>query len=610
MTVEPQHADTAKKAAPFAVADLPPEAPIAMPEQALDRGPEHVRGVTTSPADILERRVLLILGTGLLAVAASTEMRVSLVGHGGMNLWEGALLVLFFPLFAWIAFGFLGSAIGFYQLMRQPRLLPSEVKSPPRPREPTAILVPVYNEDIEAVADRIEEMARSIDRLGLSDLFAFFVLSDSNAAAEATERAAVLARRGRTGTSIFYRRRPVNLARKPGNIADWVRRFGGAYPKMLVLDADSLMGGQTIAHMAGMLEASPGVGLIQTVPLIHSARTLFARWQQFANRCYGPMASAGLAWWVGSEATFWGHNAIIRTAAFAECCGLPELSGPPPFGGAIQSHDMFEAALLRRRGWAVHLVELPDSFEEYPPSLVDHAIRDRRWAQGNLQHMRVLDTAGVHWVNRLQLVIGASAFITSPLWLLLLLIGVGSQFTPDPLPVTPPGWILPLTVMLLFGPKIMATILTLSDARRCAGFGGARSVILSVLAEIPLSILMAPATMLTQTMDIIDILRGRPSGWHSQRRDVERLEMKEAVAMYRPHLILGTVFMLCTLAAPAGTWWTLPVSLGLLAAPLLASWTARTDLGERARAHGIFLVPTEVDVPPVLPTAAAQRAIA
>jgi membrane glycosyltransferase len=574
-----------------ATSDLPAETPLAMPEQALGELPDHVRSVRSPVADMLERRILLVLGTLLLAVAAGTELRVSLVGHG-MNLLEGALLVLFFPLFAWIAFGFLGSTIGFYKLMsgakpEEPRVGAS------RPHGQTAVLVPVYNEDIDAVAGRIARMAASLTRAQGAGHFAFFVLSDSGAAAEETERAAILALRRDTSVPIYYRRRPVNHARKPGNIAEWVRRFGGAYDNMLVLDADSYMSGETMVRLAVMLDSNPGAGLIQTAPTVVNGETLFARWHQFASGFYGPMATAGLAWWSGQESTFWGHNAIVRTRAFAESCGLPELPGKAPFGGHIQSHDMFEAALLRRRGWTVHLVELPESTEEYPPTLIDHAIRDRRWAQGNMQHLRLLGTKGLHWVNRLQLVIGASAFLTSPLWLLLLLTGMGAQMMPDPLPVTPPGWILPLTVVLLFGPKVMAVIWTLSNPARAAAFGGPERVIKSVLAEIPLSILMAPATMLTQTLDIIDILRGRPSGWKAQRRSVDRIEMRDALVVYRPHLILGAAFALCTMLAPAGTLWTLPVSLGLLAAPLLAVFTSRVDLGAKAAANGFFLVPSE-----------------
>jgi len=55
------------------------------------------------------------------------------------------------------------------------------------------------------------------------------------------------------------------------------------------------------------------------------------------------------------DAHFWGHNAIIRIKPFMEHCDLPRLSGKPPLGGEILSHDFVEAALMRRAGWAVWL---------------------------------------------------------------------------------------------------------------------------------------------------------------------------------------------------------------------------------------------------------------
>ena len=125
---------------------------------------------------------------------------------------------------------------------------------------------------------------------------------------------------------------------------------------MLVLDADSLMTGDCIVRLADGMERHPGVGLIQTLPAIIGGRTLFARLQQFASGLYGPLLAHGLAWWHGSESNYWGHNAIIRTRAFAEEAGLPHLKGRKPFGGHILSHDFIEAALMRRGGWAVHMV--------------------------------------------------------------------------------------------------------------------------------------------------------------------------------------------------------------------------------------------------------------
>ena len=116
------------------------------------------------------------------------------------------------------------------------------------------------------------------------------------------------------------------------------------------------MTGETLVRLVGAMERHPDVGLIQTLPIITGAATLFARVQQFAGRVYGPLIAHGIAWWHGAEGNYWGHNAMIRTRAFAERAGLPELPGRKPFGGQIMSHDFVEAALMRRGGWAVHMV--------------------------------------------------------------------------------------------------------------------------------------------------------------------------------------------------------------------------------------------------------------
>ena len=67
---------------------------------------------------------------------------------------------------------------------------------------------------------------------------------------------------------------------------------------------------------------------------------------------------------------------------------------------------------------------LGGSFEECPPSLLDFAARDRRWCQGNLQHLAVLPARGLHWVSRLHLLTGIGSYLTAPLWLLFLVFGI------------------------------------------------------------------------------------------------------------------------------------------------------------------------------------------
>ena len=194
---------------------------------------------------------------------------------------------------------------------------------------------------------------------------------------------------------------------------------------MLVLDADSLMEADCIIELARRMEADDTLGILQTSPQLIGGETPLARVQQFASRVYGPVLTRGLRAWFGNAGNYWGHNAIIRTAAFADCGGLPELPGKPPFGGLILSHDFVEAAFVRRGGWAVRMADdLPGSYEHAPPNLVELAARDRRWCQGNLQHARLLGTAGLHPLSRLHLFMGVMSYLASPLWLLFLLSGM------------------------------------------------------------------------------------------------------------------------------------------------------------------------------------------
>ena len=131
---------------------------------------------------------------------------------------------------------------------------------------------------------------------------------------------------------------------------------------------------------------------------------MFARALQFAARLYGPVYAAGLSYWYPGRSNYWGHNAIIRSEAFMTAAGLPTLSGRPPLGGEILSHDFVEAALLQRAGWSVWLLpELGGSYEELPANLRGYLARDRRWCQGNLQHVRLLTAKGLTAVSRLHL---------------------------------------------------------------------------------------------------------------------------------------------------------------------------------------------------------------
>lgn len=575
------------------LAMLPAEAPMAMPVQNLYGNPPGAREVLTSPHGMLVKRLLLLALTAVIGLAASSTVRMEL-SRDGLSLIEIVLLAFFVPLFCWIAFGFVTSTIGFLKLITGEHpgftALPSPASSL---RHRTAVLMPVYNESVEEVFARVRAMANSIAAAGGAPWIDFFVLSDSNPFHGKREEAAWRELAAEAPIKVYYRRREKNIARKPGNIAEWVKRFGSAYECMLVLDADSMMSGDTIVGMASIMEERPSIGLLQTVPMITNARTLFQRWMQFASEAYGPIASAGLLWWSGSESNFWGHNAIVRTRAFAQSCGLPELPGKPPFGGHILSHDMLESALLRRRGWAVHMVMIGGSYEEFPPTIVDMAIRDRRWMQGNLQHLQLLGASGLHWTSRLHLLIGASAYLTSPGWLLLILTMIGqvaAEGTGGFVTLAPPS-VLALTLVLLFGPKVMGTIWMLADRDRRRAFGGAGAILRTVPLEIVLGMLLAPITMVTQTKALLGLLLGISAGWNTQSRDARRITVREILPDLREHLLLGAAFAATAWLDPMTALWLSPIIVGLVASPWLISLTSSETLGSRAAAGRFFLVP-------------------
>ena len=629
---------------------LPPDAPLAMPTQSLRQvSPRQASPRPTSPHQappplpdhhtpprsgrfasapraMALRRLLVIGGAIVMTGFGAREMYRVLAVNGATPL-AIFMLALFVALFAWIALSFTSAIAGFASVLARGGQRLAAPGTLPATR--TALLMPTYNESPGRVTAGLQAIDEAIQGLGAGHLFDIFILSDTtNPEVWIEEEKAFLDLCRQTGGAgrIFYRHRANNTARKAGNIADWVTRFGAAYPQFLILDADSVMRADTLLALVRAMEAHPDVGLIQTLPIITGGTTLFARMQQFAGRVYGPLIAHGIAWWHGAEGNYWGHNALIRTIAFAGQAGLPELPGRKPFGGHIMSHDFIEAALMRRGGWAIHMMPgLEGSYEESPPSLIDLAVRDRRWCQGNLQHMAVLPARGLHMISRMHLLTGIGSYITAPLWLLFLLSGVlialQARFIPPDYfpsngkslfpqwPVIDPVramWVFIGTMALLLVPKLlgMLTVMAHRDLRR--GCGGFLGLLGSLLLETLVAGLMAPVVMLTQSIDVVAILLGRDSGWNAQRRDDGGVPLRDIVRLYRRHTILGVLLGVGAWAvSPYLALWMLPVVLGLALAVPLAALTGRRSLGMGLRRIGLLRIPEEVHPPEVLRRAQA-----
>ncbi|SDN15234.1 membrane glycosyltransferase [Methylobacterium phyllostachyos] len=614
-------------AAPASAFGLPPEAPLAMPVQNLAHWDPAARHRPSRPARTPWLARLWVFGGALALTAYGGWQMVETVSVSGSPTGlQLALVVLFCLTFSWIALAFTSALLGFAVLLRRERApaIPAGLSTR------TAILMPVYNEATARTFAGVEAMQEAVEATGLGRHFDWFVLSDSTQPdAWIAEERAFLDLRARLGPDarLYYRHRLKNHHRKAGNIGDFVTRWGGRYDHMLVLDADSLMSGPAIVALAAAMEADPDAGIIQTLPLIINRNTLFARLQQFAARIYGPVIAAGLAAWSGRDGNYWGHNAIIRTRAFAGSCGLPDLPGKPPFGGHILSHDFVEAALIRRAGWAVYMLHrLEGSYEESPPSLIDVAVRDRRWAQGNLQHARVIGAAGLHPATRQHFATGIAGYLASPLWLLQLVVGIllvlqtaterpdyfgGAGFSPvfprfDPVRALQ---LFGLTMAVLLAPKLLGLIVALRHGAARLACGGTGRVILSSLVEILLSALVAPVAMVIQSSSVMDILLGRDTGWNPQRRDDGSIPLRDIVSRHGWHMVLGLVAGGAAFAIATSLFlWMSPTILGLVLAIPISWASGQLGLGLALKRRRLLATPEEATPPAIAVRAGALTA--
>lgn len=431
-----------------------------------------------------------------------------------------------------------------------------------------AVLWLVCGEPPEPLAARVAEFLTELEVTAQSGGCDVFILSDTQGEAALSREQEALSRlMGR----IRYRNRANPTGRKPGNLQDWIAAQGAAYEAFLILDADSGFSAARLAAMRGRMAANPRLALVQAAIRLRPAQSRFGVMQRLSSRLSGPVFARGLSRLSGDAGNFWGHNALIRVRAFAEVSPLPELRGRAPFGGPVLSHDFIEAAFLRRRGWQVEIC--PDSrgsFEDAPETLAAHLRRDRRWAQGNLQHLRLIALPGLHLTSRLHLAAGIMSYLMAPLWLLMVLI-IGSGAVHASAGVL---WPLLGVLALLLAPKIAGV---LARPKALARATRRRVLLRALWGELCLTTVFAPIGMFRRSGFVAAVLAGRSSGWVPSGQP-----MTEQGARGRAEVMGGLAIILAVAlpqwaiagagpAALAGVL-VLPVVLPLLLAPALWRW--------------------------------------
>ena len=542
----------------------------------------------------------------------------------GVTLVDLIAVALFALLFGHLACTFLLAMAGFVRARRgrvndRRHAIPS---TRPDARSRTAVVIVVRHEEIPRVEAGVRVTFETLAESGPLDPYTLFVLSDSTDPdiAQAEEHAvrALIRQLGAMGR-IVYRRRATNEGRKSGNLADFCARWGAQFDYMVVLDADSLLDGRTIRELVRRMDAAPRIGILQVPARPVNRESLFGRIQQFAAEVYGPLVIGGLDFWLGKAAPYRGHNAIVRLVPFMRHCRLPRLPGRAPWGGEILSHDFVEGALMRRAGWEVRLAtDLGGSYEEVPANVIAHAARDRRWCQGNLQHLRLVGLPGLTMASRLTFVVGALAYLCAPAWALLVLIlsrrvgppsGTALEFEP-----IRSDWLLQVLLVatvlsFLFVPKILALVSLAGRPGRIRSLGGIRAVVVSVIGESVFTVLFTPIQLIFHTQFVLGILLGRSVEWTAQTRRDAKTSLTDAIRVHGSHTALAVLVGVIAYAAdPILCLWLGPAIAGLGLSIPISMLSSHRRWGQRARRLGFFQISEEIAPPRLLRALTARGA--
>ena len=560
----------------------------------------------------LRRRRLIVLGLNAATYIGMMGATASILSAGGWTAVDWVMLLCLMIGTPWAILGFWNAVIGVWLLHahRDPiaAVAPfARAGDEPAPlKVKTAVLMTLRNEDPERAFTRLQTLKRSLDLTGEGAAFSYFLLSDTDlpdVAREEERLAEAWAAADPDRARIIYRRRDHNLGFKAGNVRDFCARWGTDYELMLPLDADSLMSGEAIVRMVRMMQAHPGLGILQSLVVGMPSSSAFARIFQFGMRHGMRSYTMGQAWWVGDCGPFWGHNALVRVAPFYNDCELPLLPGTSALSGHVLSHDQLEATLMRRAGYEVRVLPIElGSWEENPPTILDFAKREVRWCQGNLQYLKLLRLPGLLVLSRFQLLWAVLMFLGVPALTLVIALMPLAALEAQSLPDFPVGFATTLYLAFLFmhlTPKLAG----LADAALTRGgmatFGGPVRFVSSAAIELVFSFLQGAVSSIRTSVFMLGLLFRKSTAWGSQSRDAYGISWRTAAAHLWPQTLFGALVCGALLwVSPELLLWSLPLTAGYLLAIPFAVLTASPRFGAWLERNSLCAIPEELATPP------------
>jgi membrane glycosyltransferase len=570
--------------------------------------------IAAPPASLAGRQALFFA-----LVAASMALLLWLLGSAlsvnGLDAFDWTLLALFAVTLPWSVIGFWNATIGFLimRFARDPVALVCPAAARVAGDEPitasTAILVCIRNEAPERVIRNLKPMMSGLVAAGVGERFHVYVLSDTNDAAIAESedvQFAAFARAFAGDLPLTYRRRTVNTAFKAGNVRDFCTRFGDRHELAVTLDADSFMTAEAVLRLVRVMQANPGLGILQGLVVGMPSTSAFARIFQFGMRLGMRSYTIGSAWWQGDCGPYWGHNAALRLKPFIDHCHIPPRPEGGPLGGHVLSHDQIEAVLMRRAGYEVRVLPEEDlGWEENPPTLIEFIRRDLRWCQGTLQYWFFLFLPGVPLVSRYQLAFAVLMFLGSPAWMGLLVVAtaaVALAESPAQFIRADQGMVLFAVVLVMwFAPKIATVLDVLTRPKLRRAFGGGARFVANVAIETVFFLALSPIMWFGHTVFLAGLLFGRTIGWIGQTRDDHAVPWRIALSQLWPQTLLGLACLgVLALTHPAAIPYALFIAGGLAVSVPLAVVTALPQVGRAFARIGIGRLPEETAPPPAL----------
>ena len=319
--------------------------------------------------------------------------------------WVGGFAFLFFN----VAYLFSLSLV--HPFLKAPVLGEVYVKDFPK----VALVYPIRNEE-HGLYERIDY---SLEGNQLPDLD-LWVLSDSDVEYEASEEKLILRLRGKYGARIHYRRRPLPLERKQGNIKDFILTRP-EYSYLYIVDADGMLPKGTVLKLLRKAQhpENQDVAIFQCLIRIAHARTWYARFEKIGTAFSQKFNFTAVQALFGRSISF-GHHQLVRREALQKI-NLPK---------GLLSHDNWDTVLLDQMGYRVVFCPDVHAFDEAPSSYLEARARARRWSQGTLQGWPLLLKPRISLASRFLVFYGIYLYLADLVFFFWVILGFLAHSAP------------------------------------------------------------------------------------------------------------------------------------------------------------------------------------